>query len=166
MKAALLPLAGLRRSLAALALLAAAHAVCAREATPLAADPALEARVMAIAHELRCLVCQNETIASSQAGLAVDLREQIRERLRQGKQPEQIRAFMVERYGSFVLYKPPFEPNTWVLWVGPFVLLAGGLGVLGLLLQRRSAAAAAPPLSAKQARAVEAALQQLTQGER
>jgi len=104
--------------------------LAAQEAPTLAKDPALEARMMGIAQELRCLVCQNETIAASQADLAVDLREQIREKLQQGETPAEIRKFMVDRYGEFVLYKPRLSSRTLLLWGGPFVLLLVGLGVL------------------------------------
>lgn len=126
----------------------------AQEARPLAADPALEAKVFEIAHDLRCLVCQNETIAASNADLAVDLRQQVREQLIAGRTPDEIRAYMVERYGDFVLYKPPFKPLTWLLWIGPFVLLAAMTWVMARTLrQRRSAAAAAAaPLGDAEAR--------------
>lgn len=96
----------------------------AREAAPTAADPALEARVMALADELRCVVCQNETLAASQADLARDLRAQIRLQLQQGRSDQEVLDFMVERYGQFVLYRPPLQISTLVLWVGPFLLLA------------------------------------------
>jgi cytochrome c-type biogenesis protein CcmH len=104
--------------------LAVAAPVAAQTARPMAEDPALEARVLAIAEGLRCLVCQNETIAASHADLAVDLRNQIRSQLRQGKSEREIQDYMVARYGEFVLYKPPLKPSTWLLWGGPFVLLA------------------------------------------
>ena len=113
----------------------------AKEATPLAADPALEARVMVIAEELRCLVCQNETIAASHADLAVDLRKQIRLKLTQGQSNQQILDFMVERYGDFVLYRPPLKTTTVLLWVGPFALLALALAVLAVNIRRRRSAA-------------------------
>ena len=96
----------------------------AREATPTAADPALEARVMALADELRCVVCQNETLAASQADLARDLRAQIRLQLQQGRSHQEVLDFMVDRYGQFVLYRPPLQISTLVLWAGPFLLLA------------------------------------------
>jgi len=131
-----------------LLLVGPAHA---REAQPLAADPALEARVMHIAEELRCLVCQNETVAASQADLAVDLRKQIRIQLQQGRSEAQIKDFMVQRYGDFVLYRPPLKASTWLLWVGPFVLLVAGAAVLWVALRRRAGAAAAPPLSVDEA---------------
>ncbi len=112
-------------------------AVQAREARPLAQDAALEARVMAIAQDLRCLVCQNETLAASHAGLAIDLRNQIRERLAAGQSSTQVIDFLVDRYGDFILYRPPFQPNTWVLWVGPFVLLALALAVMARVIRQR-----------------------------
>lgn len=107
---------------------AAAHATTAQQAAPAAADPALEARVLRVAEELRCLVCQNETIAASQAALAVDLRSQIREHLRAGRSDAQIREHMVERYGDFILYRPPWRASTLLLWLGPFALLLIALG--------------------------------------
>lgn len=150
--------------------LIAATSVWPREAAPMADDPALEARVLAIAHELRCLVCQNETIAASSASLALDLREQIRQRLRGGQTPDQIREFMVQRYGQFVLYKPPFESSTWALWIGPFMLFAGALGAFGLALQRRARAptsgAARMPLSDEERDLVEEALHQAAREQR
>jgi cytochrome c-type biogenesis protein CcmH len=99
----------------------------AQQAQPLAEDPVLEARLVDIAHELRCLVCQNETIAASNADLAVDLRNQIRQQLREGRSDDQIRAYMVERYGDFVLYRPPVKGSTLLLWAGPFIIFAIGL---------------------------------------
>jgi cytochrome c-type biogenesis protein CcmH len=102
----------------------------AREAAPAADDPALEARVNAVASELRCLVCQNQTIADSSAGLAIDLKNQVREKLRQGQSEKQIVDFMVERYGDFVLYRPRVKLTTTLLWFGPLLLVAIGLLVL------------------------------------
>src|SRR5215208_6779457 len=111
-----------------------------------AQDPALDKRVAALAEELRCLVCQNQTLAESNAPLAVDLRNQMREQLAKGASERDVREFMVARYGDFVLYKPPFKASTAALWLGPFVLLIIGM----LLLARRVARqrAPAPPLSA------------------
>jgi cytochrome c-type biogenesis protein CcmH len=103
-------------------------------------DPRVEERLKALALELRCLVCQNQTIADSNAPLAVDLRQQIRAQIAQGRSDDQIRDYMVERYGDFVLYKPPFKATTAVLWAAPFLLLALGAGVLfGVVRRRRSA---------------------------
>jgi cytochrome c-type biogenesis protein CcmH len=107
-------------------------------------DPAVEARLKAIAHELRCLVCQNQTIADSDAPLAVDLRRQTRAMIAAGKSDEEIRGYMVERYGNFVLYKPPFTAATAVLWVAPGLLVLGGLAGLVFMLRRRKVPAAAP----------------------
>ncbi len=107
-------------------------------------DPKVEARLKAIAHELRCLVCQNQTIADSEAPLAVDLRQQTRAMIAAGKSDEEIRRYMVERYGDFVLYKPPFNAATAVLWVAPALLVVGGLAGLALMLRRRQAQAAPP----------------------
>jgi len=114
----------------------------AKEAAPEAADPALEARMQAVASELRCLVCQNQTIADSQADLAVDLRRQVRDMLRQGKSEHEIIDYMTARYGDFVLYRPPMKPTTVLLWFGPALLLAAGLAALVLVLRRRSRMAA------------------------
>lgn len=111
-------------------------------ASPAAADPALEARVLQVAEELRCLVCQNETIAASHAELAIDLRQQIRQQLQQGRTEAQILDFMVQRYGDFVLYRPPLKASTVLLWVGPFVLLLVGLGALALQIRHRRSAPA------------------------
>lgn len=120
-------------------LLAPGRAQAATEARPAAADPALEARVLEIASELRCLVCQNETIAASNAPLALDLKAQVREQLRDGRTPEQIHAYMAQRYGDFVFYRPPLRPGTVLLWTGPFVLLGlGGLALLRHLGRRAS----------------------------
>lgn len=109
-----------------------------REAPTTAADPALEARVLKIAAELRCLVCQNQTIADSNAGLAVDLRNQVREMLKQGQSTEQIRDYMTARYGDFVLYRPPVKSTTALLWYGPMALLVMAVLVFLWVLRRRS----------------------------
>jgi cytochrome c-type biogenesis protein CcmH len=116
----------------------AAGVVAAQEAAPAAADPELEARMVRITAELRCLVCQNQTIADSHAGLAIDLKNQVREMLRRGDSDQQIIAFMTERYGDFVLYRPPLKKTTALLWFGPAILLVGGLLILFLVLRRRS----------------------------
>jgi len=112
----------------------------AKEAVPSAANPELEARVLAISEELRCLVCQNETIAASHADLAVDLRKQIAVQLEAGQSKQQILDFMVERYGDFVLYRPTLNARTLLLWVGPFVLLFGAVVVLTVNIRRRRSA--------------------------
>ncbi len=101
-------------------------AVAAQTAQPLAEDPELEKRLLALSQELRCLVCQNETLAESRAGLAEDLRREIREQMKAGKSDQEIIAFLTARYGDFVLYRPRVTPTTYLLWFGPFVLLAIG----------------------------------------
>ena len=111
--------------------------VLADEAKPLADDPALEKRVMALAEDLRCLVCQNETLAGSHSDLAADLRQQIREQMKAGKSDKEIIAFMTERYGDFVLFRPPIKAATYLLWFGPFILLVAGAVMQYLYLKRR-----------------------------
>lgn len=130
----------MRALLCGLAWLLAGATLAAREAPPVAEDAALEARMMDIARELRCLVCQNETIAASHADLALDLRQQIREQLRAGRSPQQVRDFMVERYGDFVLYRPRFGLRTLLLWLGPFALLLLAAATLVRTIRRRAAA--------------------------
>lgn len=110
----------------------------AADAVPVAADPVLEARVMAVASELRCLVCQNQTIADSHADLAVDLRNQVREMLRAGQGEEQILGYLTARYGDFVRYRPPLKAGTALLWFGPAALLAAGLFALLRTLRTRA----------------------------
>ena len=107
------------------------------EAVPVSANPAMEARMMALAAELRCLVCQNQTIADSHAGLAEDLRKQIMEMLAKGQSEREILDFMTQRYGDFVLYRPPFNASTALLWLGPALLMALALGSLVVVLRRR-----------------------------
>jgi cytochrome c-type biogenesis protein CcmH len=109
----------------------------ARQAAPASSDAGLEARMMDIAGELRCLVCQNQTIADSHADLAIDLRQQIREMLARGMTDAQIRSYMTDRYGDFVLYKPPLKASTLLLWFGPAVLMVVALVSLYLTLRRR-----------------------------
>jgi cytochrome c-type biogenesis protein CcmH len=110
----------------------------AREAVPLAEDPIVEARLVHISQELRCLVCQNESLASSRAELADDLRREVRDLIRANKSDQEIKDFLVSRYGDFVLYRPEVKPLTWVLWFGPFVvLLIAGIFLLAYLRQRR-----------------------------
>ncbi|CAH1385677.1 cytochrome c-type biogenesis protein [Candidatus Nitrotoga sp. M5] len=115
------------------------------------ADPVLEERVMALSEHLRCLVCQNQTIADSNAELAVDLKNQVRDKLRQGESEQEILDYMVKRYGEFVLFKPLVKSTTWLLWFGPLLLLVLGLGVLIInLRQRRKLMQQAPALSAEE----------------
>ena len=109
----------------------------AKDAAPLADDPVVEQRLINIAEELRCLVCQNESLAGSHAELAEDLRREVRLLIKQGKTDAEIKDFLVSRYGDFVLYRPPVKPTTWLLWVGPFVFLIAGVAVLVTYLRRR-----------------------------
>lgn len=110
----------------------------AAEAPSASEDPVLEKRVMAIGEELRCLVCQNQTIADSHAELAVDLKNQVREMLKKGMSEREIKDYMVQRYGDFVLYRPEVKSNTWLLWGGPFVLLLGGFILLIVKMRQRN----------------------------
>lgn len=128
-----------RELVAALALILLAPASWGAEAaaTPVP-SPALEREVAVIASELRCLVCQNQSIADSNAPLAIDLRNQIREQLSEGRSEREIRTYMVERYGDFVLYRPPVKSSTLLLWLGPLLLLAIGLVLLYRRIMRRS----------------------------
>lgn len=113
-------------------------AAIANEAAPLADDPVTEQRLISISEEMRCLVCQNESLAGSRSDLANDLRREIRTLIKEGKSDDQIRSFMVERYGDFVLYRPPVKPVTWLLWIGPFVILLMGIAGLLTYLRRRN----------------------------
>jgi len=109
----------------------------AKDAAPLAEDPVVEQRMIRITEDLRCLVCQNESLAGSHADLAEDLRREVRSLIRQGKTDDEVKDFLVSRYGDFVLYKPPVKPTTWLLWAGPFVFLVMGVIVLVRYLRRR-----------------------------
>jgi cytochrome c-type biogenesis protein CcmH len=120
----------------------------AKEAALLAEDPLVEKRLIHISEELRCMVCQNESLASSRAELANDLREEVRKLIREDRSDSQIKEYLVTRYGDFVLYKPEVKPLTWVLWFGPFMLLV--LAILGMayyLRQRQSAQTGQPGLT-------------------
>jgi len=111
----------------------------AREAAPMAEDEAVEKRMVAISDEMRCLVCQNESLSGSHAELAQDLRREIRTMIKAGKTDQQIMDFMVDRYGDFVRYRPPMKASTYLLWFGPFLLLAVAILALVNYLRRRSA---------------------------
>ena len=149
----------MRRSLLLMALLLLLLPVAAaEEAQPLADDPALEKRVMALAENLRCLVCQNETVAGSHSDLAADLRQQIREQMQAGKSDQEIITFMTERYGDFVLFLPPVKMTTYLLWFGPFILLTAGVIVQYIYLKRRRERAGAQPLSETEQKRVETLL--------
>ena len=124
----------------ALALILALHCALsswAGEAVPLAEDPVVEQRMIAISEELRCLVCQNESLAGSRADLAQDLRRELRTLVKANKSDAEIKEYLVSRYGDFVLYKPPFKPVTWLLWFGPLLLLVFSVSMLILHLRRR-----------------------------
>ena len=114
----------------------------------------LDVRVRELSQQLRCLVCQNETLADSQADLAADLKKQIREQMRDGKSDKEILAFLTERYGDFVLYRPPVTWRTYALWFGPFLLLGGGLIVLFRYIKSRRDQIQEQPLSAEERRRV------------
>ncbi|CAN5442340.1 hypothetical protein BH11PSE11_BH11PSE11_30540 [soil metagenome] len=133
--------------LAAIALVVMSVSVMAKVAAPVVTNAELEKHVMALSEELRCLVCQNQTIADSHAELAVDLKNQIREQLAQGKSDRDVIDYMVQRYGDFVLYRPPLKATTFLLWFGPFLLLAGGIVFLGMRLGRKGRQADALPES-------------------
>ena len=139
----------------ALLLALSALQVQAKEAVPLAQDEATEKRLVDISAELRCLVCQNESLSASHAELANDLRREIRTLIKDGKSDSEIMDFMVSRYGDFVRYRPPLKGSTVLLWFGPALLLAGGLGALLLTLRRRNAAQGATALSADELRQAE-----------
>jgi len=133
-------------SLPALAeeVLAPKQAVAPKQALAIADDPVIEQRLVKLAEELRCVVCQNETLANSPAELAVDLRREIRTQMKAGKDDQQVIAYLVERYGDFVLYRPPFKPVTWLLWLGPVLFLGIGGGAWYMTLRRRRDAQPAP----------------------
>jgi cytochrome c-type biogenesis protein CcmH len=139
--------------LLAILLLSLSPQVVAKEAAPAGDDPVIEQRMSEIASELRCLVCQNQTIVDSNAPLAVDLRNQIRDQLKQGRSSREIMDYMVARYGDFVLYRPPFKATTVVLWAGPLLLMVLGLVVMAHRIRRRRADAA--PLSKAEREAAE-----------
>jgi cytochrome c-type biogenesis protein CcmH len=145
---------GIKRLMQGVLFLLAAAAVAtaqSKEAEPSAKEPLIEQRLIHISEELRCLVCQNESLASSRAELANDLREEVRLLIRQDKSDVAIKAYLVERYGDFVLYRPEVKPLTWFLWFGPFALLL--CGVVGMVLyvrQRQAVQKLAQPLSEKE----------------
>ncbi len=123
------------KSLVSILLMLACYGLMANEAAPLAEDPVVEQRLIGISEEMRCLVCQNESLAGSRSDLANDLRAQIRSMIKAGKSDAEIRQYMVDRYGDFVLYRPPVKPTTWLLRLGPFTILV--VGIIGLLMYLR-----------------------------
>lgn len=136
----------LRHAMAAAALALVPLAAAAQTAAPLASDPALERRLMAVSADLRCLVCQNQSLAESNAELAADLRNEIREQMRRGASDRQVVEYLVARYGDFVLYRPPLKTSTLLLWSGPGLLLLAGAGFLVRTVRRRSDEGSEPPL--------------------
>ncbi len=151
----------MKRLLTLLLLALALAGVGAKEAAPLADDPVVEQRLIAISEEMRCLVCQNESLAGSRAELAMDLRRELRSLIKQGKTDAQIREFMVSRYGDFVLYRPRVSPMTYLLWGGPFLFMVVAVVVLLVYLRRRnSAVAGEAQLSEEEARRAEALLKE------
>jgi cytochrome c-type biogenesis protein CcmH len=118
-------------------------------------DPVIEQRLAKLSHELRCLQCQNQTLADSPAGLATDMRNEIRAQMKAGKSDEEIKVFLTQRYGDFILYKPRVTLTTYLLWFGPFVLLLGGLYVLYLYIKQRRDMIPDQPLSADERRRAE-----------
>jgi cytochrome c-type biogenesis protein CcmH len=144
------------RALAFALLLGISGAALAQSAEIAHPDPATEARLKGLAEELRCLVCQNQTIADSSAPLALDLRNQIRVQIAQGRTDDQIRDYMVQRYGDFVLYKPPFKATTAILWLAPFLLIvAGAIALFRIVRRRRTEASLAPAVPEKSRREIE-----------
>lgn len=128
------------------------------EAKDLAEDPVLEKRMVALAENLRCLVCQNESLASSRSDLAKDLRQEVRDKMQQGMTDQQIIDFLVSKYGDFVLFDPPMKSYTLLLWYGPFALLLIGLAVLVFQLRKRKTQITEPQLSTEDAQRAEALL--------
>jgi cytochrome c-type biogenesis protein CcmH len=135
-----------------------AGSVQAKEAAPLAEDPVVEQRMVNIAEELRCLVCQNESLASSHADLAQDLRREVRGLIKEGKSDQEVKDFLVSRYGDFVLYRPQVKPTTYLLWGGPFLLLIIGIAVLIRYLRRRDRQFVETPLTDEERKRAEALL--------
>ena len=140
------------KALVALLLALAPFAAWSGEAAPTEQDPLHERRAVSLSEQLRCLVCQNQSIADSNAELAVDLRRQIREQIKAGRSDSEIKDFMVQRYGDFVLYNPPWKTTTVLLWGGPLLLLAIGAVVLARNLRNRRRGAAEPGLTDEERR--------------
>ncbi len=150
----------MKRLLFAISLLFVVFNVEAGEAVPDAADPAIEKRMIALSENLRCLVCQNESLAASQAELALDLKQEIREMMKKGMSDKEIVAYLVHRYGDFVLYKPPVKSTTLLLWFGPFLFLVLGLILLFITIQKRRSQIADSTLSKDDERRAQSLLEQ------
>ena len=136
-----------RVSILILVLISLAAPALAKDAKPVE-DPQIEQRMQALTQQLRCLVCQSETLADSQAEWAVDIRQQIREQMKAGKSDKEITAFLTQRFGDFVLYNPPVKATTYLLWFGPFVLLLGGTFLLYRYVKHRREIIQDQPLTA------------------
>ena len=136
----------------------------AKEAVPVAENPEIEKRMIALSEELRCLVCQNESLAGSRSDFAKDLRREIREQLIANKSNQEITDFLVARYGDFVLYRPPIRPTTMLLWFGPFIFLLIGTGALIIYLKKRRKLLEKTPLSEEQLKQAEALLKKGSNG--
>ena len=149
----------MKRWLLIFALALGAVTAQAKEAAPLAVDEAVEKRMVAISDELRCLVCQNESLSGSHAELANDLRREIRTLIKDGKSDAEIMDFMVARYGDFVRYRPPLKGTTLFLWFGPLALLLVGLFALIRYLRRRNDGISDAPLNAQEQERADALLQ-------
>ena len=149
----------MRRWLLIFALALSSVTVQAKEAAPMAADELVEKRMVAISDELRCLVCQNESLSGSHAELANDLRREIRTLIKEGKSDAEIMDFMVSRYGDFVRYRPPVKGATLLLWFGPAALLFVGLFALIRYLRRRNDGISDAPLNTEEQRQADALLQ-------
>ena len=132
----------------------------AKEAAPVAEDPEIERRMIALSEDLRCLVCQNESLAGSRADFANDLRREIREQMHANKSDKEIVDFLVARYGDFVLYRPPVKPSTMFLWFGPFIFLLIGAVLLVVYLKRRRNQIEEPMLSEQQRKQAESLLKE------
>jgi cytochrome c-type biogenesis protein CcmH len=150
----------MKRLVALLFLALTLGAAAGKDAAPLAEDPAVEQRLVSISEEMRCLVCQNESLSASRSELAQDLRRELRTMIKQGKSDAEIREFMVSRYGDFVLYRPRVSPTTWLLWAGPFLLMIVAVAVLFTYLRRRNRAVVEAQLSEDETRRAEALLKE------
>jgi cytochrome c-type biogenesis protein CcmH len=148
----------MKRLVCAALLLLATHSAWGQSSEIDNPDPKIESRLKVISEELRCLVCQNQTIADSHAPLAVDLRQQIRGMIGAGRTDQEIRDYMVQRYGDFVLYRPPFNAATALLWAGPGLLIVAGFAALAIMIRRRRTAAPDAQPDARQSKEIEALL--------
>lgn len=156
----------IRPAAIALALLLGATPALAKEAAPMAENPLVEKRVMALAAELRCLVCQNQSLADSHADLAQDLRQEVREMVQQGMSDTEIVDYLVARYGDFIRYRPPLKGTTLMLWLGPLLLVVvGGVVLARALGRRRARLADDAPLSPEEAARVRDLLREEPDGE-